>query len=281
MHRLACTALKALDALCCLQRRCARSIKRYCCKTKVGLRGAHYCCARTRDRHWQLCCCRFATVACTPVTYLGAQAVSSHAVQGFGRDHVSRGAVDLAKHWIVGWTVKSLLGPPHTCATFTDTQFAHDSAQHNALAPASHGCFPQSERPSLAWCCSAMWLEEIPAWLRRPLAGVRFCYDSCKERKLYALQAGTYKPGSPEQLLHLAAVVNANSHGVGAADVRNTDVGIGLFPALAMLNHSCRPNCCFTVAGPCKLQPCKMPVSAMGSCADCSMHPCHARCLMS
>ena len=63
------------------------------------------------------------------------------------------------------------------------------------------------------------------------------------------LQVGQYQPGSPQQLLHLAAVVNSNSHGVGAQGQQNTDLGVGLFPATAMLNHSCRPNCAYMVAG--------------------------------
>lgn len=65
------------------------------------------------------------------------------------------------------------------------------------------------------------------------------------------VQAGVYAPSSPQQLLQLAAIINGNSHGVSAQDSHNTDVGVGLFPATAMLNHSCRPNCSYTVAGAC------------------------------
>ena len=43
----------------------------------------------------------------------------------------------------------------------------------------------------------------------------------------------------------LAAIINANAHGSGAANSSNTDRGLGLYPALSMLNHSCRPNCAF------------------------------------
>lgn len=53
----------------------------------------------------------------------------------------------------------------------------------------------------------------------------------------------------------LAAVVNANSHGAGAANGSNTDRALGVFPALSMLNHACAPNCVFACAGA-RLLPC-------------------------
>jgi hypothetical protein len=57
---------------------------------------------------------------------------------------------------------------------------------------------------------------------------------------------------APDGLLRvpqaLAACINTNAHGVGAANGANTDLGVGLFPALSMLNHSCRPNCVFACA---------------------------------
>lgn len=47
----------------------------------------------------------------------------------------------------------------------------------------------------------------------------------------------------------LAAVINNNAHGVGAANSSNTDSALGLYPALSMLNHSCLPNCVFASRG--------------------------------
>ena len=49
-----------------------------------------------------------------------------------------------------------------------------------------------------------------------------------------------------EEALRLACVINVNSHGTNEPTSYNTTMGIGLYPLLAMLNHSCRPNCHFT-----------------------------------
>lgn len=40
-----------------------------------------------------------------------------------------------------------------------------------------------------------------------------------------------------------------NSHGLAAGNESNTDLAVGLFPALSMFNHSCRPNVCFAAQG--------------------------------
>eukprot|EP00250_Pteridium_aquilinum_P002084 c12288_g1_i1 orf=48-1733(+) len=50
---------------------------------------------------------------------------------------------------------------------------------------------------------------------------------------------------SAEDMEYLAALINANAHGMGAQGLHNTDIAIGIFPFVSMLNHSCRPNCCF------------------------------------
>ena len=48
----------------------------------------------------------------------------------------------------------------------------------------------------------------------------------------------------------LAAIVNCNAHGMGAAESADgRDTAVGLFPGLSMLNHSCRPNCIFATRG--------------------------------
>ena len=55
---------------------------------------------------------------------------------------------------------------------------------------------------------------------------------------------------SVQQLCNLAACVNTNAHAVFAPDSsNNADTGLGMFPALSMLNSSCRPNCSFYASG--------------------------------
>ncbi|KAG0162657.1 hypothetical protein DFQ28_001000 [Apophysomyces sp. BC1034] len=49
-----------------------------------------------------------------------------------------------------------------------------------------------------------------------------------------------------EDLVTLACRINANAHGLGDDQSRNTDVALGLFPVGAMFfNHACNPNCSF------------------------------------
>ena len=43
-----------------------------------------------------------------------------------------------------------------------------------------------------------------------------------------------------EDLEYLAALINANAHGMGAQGLHNTDIAIGIFPFVSMMNHSCR-----------------------------------------
>ncbi|KAK9835062.1 hypothetical protein WJX81_008045 [Elliptochloris bilobata] len=82
------------------------------------------------------------------------------------------------------------------------------------------------------------WARAAPEWRVAVSA-------ACHELASAAAAAGGYAPGTPEQLQDLAACVNTNAHGVGTANEANADMGLGLFPALSMLNHSCRPNCVF------------------------------------
>ena len=47
----------------------------------------------------------------------------------------------------------------------------------------------------------------------------------------------------------MAGLVNNNAHGTGVANSSNIDRGLGMWPAVSMLNHSCRPNCFFAWQG--------------------------------
>lgn len=42
-----------------------------------------------------------------------------------------------------------------------------------------------------------------------------------------------------EELEMLALLVNTNAHGMGAQGLHNSDVALGIFPFVSMLNHSC------------------------------------------
>lgn len=59
--------------------------------------------------------------------------------------------------------------------------------------------------------------------------------------------------GSAEELAASAPRLNVNAHGLGAHlhtdGSSNSDLAVGLFPMLSMLNHSCRPNCAFVCGG--------------------------------
>lgn len=55
-------------------------------------------------------------------------------------------------------------------------------------------------------------------------------------------QAGTYEPGTKQQLQSLAACINANAHATGHKADTNSATGLGMYPVLSMFNHSCNPN---------------------------------------
>lgn len=55
-------------------------------------------------------------------------------------------------------------------------------------------------------------------------------------------KAGSYQPGSQEELQCLAACVNANAHATGHQTDTNSNTALGMYPVLSMFNHSCNPN---------------------------------------
>ncbi|KAJ1563039.1 hypothetical protein HK405_003686 [Cladochytrium tenue] len=82
-----------------------------------------------------------------------------------------------------------------------------------------------------------------PAWIAAVDAAVRDLHSSLPPAR---------RPTSttPDSLLALACRINTNAHGiadptaVGPAASAST-VAVGLFPCVALLNHSCAPNCAY------------------------------------
>ncbi|KAH7294566.1 hypothetical protein KP509_27G007700 [Ceratopteris richardii] len=72
---------------------------------------------------------------------------------------------------------------------------------------------------------------------------------ACERLAEHATNEITNFQNSKGDLEYLACLINANAHGMGAQGIHNTDIAIGIFPFVSMLNHSCRPNCCFYSEG--------------------------------
>lgn len=85
------------------------------------------------------------------------------------------------------------------------------------------------------------WDRRADSWRKAVTAALRPLH-----KELQALQAAgslpNYKACRLEQLQSDAAMLICNLQGVGAEGA-SQDAGVGLFPAAAALNHSCRPNC--------------------------------------
>ncbi|CAM9281887.1 unnamed protein product, partial [Discosporangium mesarthrocarpum] len=52
-----------------------------------------------------------------------------------------------------------------------------------------------------------------------------------------------------DEAVELACKVNVNAHGLVDISCSNNILGVGMFPLVAMFNHSCRPNCTFVFQG--------------------------------
>ena len=88
--------------------------------------------------------------------------------------------------------------------------------------------------------CKAQWLDAVRCAVSKMLAAVAECIE------------GDIKDAvSVDVLVILAAQVNSNAYAISDMSCtgrRGGNIGFGLFPFAAMLNHACNPNCAFAGA---------------------------------
>ena len=116
-----------------------------------------------------------------------------------------------------------------------------------ATDPAPAAACPPHAASSHALACGPVDVAVLAhAWDRQP-PGWRAQLTAAAAGLADALTAVPHAPTAAD-LAVLASRAVSNAHGTGAGNPANVDFGFGLFPATAMLNHSCSPNAAF-VAG--------------------------------
>ena len=112
---------------------------------------------------------------------------------------------------------------------------------------------PASQRPSLSLALSvASSREPVEPVLEmmRDLSKPGMKAAAQAEKTLRSLNhgGGAASPLLP-QGVYAEALLSAKYNAIGMYDECGTEVGFCLSPALAMVNHSCLPNCCQTTTG--------------------------------
>jgi hypothetical protein len=96
---------------------------------------------------------------------------------------------------------------------------------------------------------SSHWDRRPELWRKKVGAALRSLH---KEMVALAASGSIPQYTQPSPITRLqadAAVLSAHLHPVGPVGF-STDTGVGIFPALSVLQHSCLPNCWFTSEGP-------------------------------